>query len=213
MPEISLLMPLIPITKAGIEAEAGGDFLIFKFLPDGDPREKWFSTRNGIVLGENPAKGEPGKGAFAEWVFDLSELPDNLAEVYLKIVTFRTHGGLHSKPEIAEEAIRRNQPKQGQLFINGQMVDGVNLMKPMSHGLDYGFNRLDPYPITLRVKECQREGKPLKIKLEVDPLVRWDVDWVKIRPFVSLSLDNAHINKVEKKDDKDERIHRVSLKS
>lgn len=188
--ELNLLVSLVPITKVSIEAEdKGGDYITLEGLQEDDSRKWWFSTEKGIILGVNPIKGEPGRGAFAEWVFDLGHLPNNLAEVCLKIVTFRTHGGLHTEPGIAEKAIQEGQPKQGRLLIDGQMVDGIDLMKPMAHGLDYGFNRLDPYPITYWVKRCIEGRRPLMVRVQVDEGVAWDIDWIELRPFVFLPLD------------------------
>jgi hypothetical protein len=178
------LKRLVPIIKAGTEADAGGDYISLHNLSAEDPRRKWFSTSSLIVLGVSPKKRE-GKGGYAEWEFAIPARPE-FVEVYLRIITFRTHGGLHTPPKIAEEAISAGQPKEGRLFINGKLVDAIHLMKPMFHGLDYGFNRLDPYPIIPWVRDCQKGKKNLRIKIEVDPSVYWDIDWLKLEPFIGV---------------------------
>ena len=54
-----------------------------------------------------------------------------------------------------------------------------------THGTDYGFNRIDPYPISKWVKELKRHYEnDLRIKLAVDSDVVWDVDQISIEDII-----------------------------
>jgi len=50
----------------------------------------------------------------------------------------------------------------------------------MQYGEDYGFNRLDAYPITDWLNDSRHKGGMLKVRLSVDEHVFWDVDEIRI---------------------------------
>jgi len=140
----------------------------------------WFSE-NTIILGLR-SDGSKGQGSI-EVAFDVSSFPDSLQSANLKITTFRTHGGLHIPPN---EATRPpDKYKQGNLYINDHLVDNIDLVKETPHGTDFGFNKLEPYPIVNWIEKSKRENNGiLKIKLEVDQNVLWDVDEISIEDII-----------------------------
>jgi hypothetical protein len=52
----------------------------------------------------------------------------------------------------------------------------------MEHGREYGFNKIKPYPISSFIGNVRKDKKEefLKISIEVDPLVYWDIDSISI---------------------------------
>jgi len=173
------------IRKTGVDCEMHGDFITLSKLKSDDERRQWFASNDTIILGVNINPNLEGNGGSAKWEFDISQLPKNLVSAHLKIITFRTHGGLHTPAKIAEEAINKGCPKKGCVFINDEPVDNIHLMKQMPYGKDYGFNRIDPYPITNWIKKCQKDGKhSFTVTLQVDPQVYWDIDEVSIESLV-----------------------------
>jgi len=188
-----------PINLSGIEGEPKGDYTLGKDLP----QEEWHTTEV-IVLGCNYKKykfeHELGQEGEAIWEFNISHLPkkEEIVGADLRIITFRTHGGLHipfRSPFLVSNGkgnlILRKQNGdfyRGELSLavgneDFQCVDKINIVKPMSHGDDYGFNRLDPYPIVNWLLKARESGK-LKVKLRVDAGVFWDVDGIRIESIV-----------------------------
>jgi hypothetical protein len=154
-----------------------------------DDQKTWLPMDSTIILGCNP-KDEKDE-CMVEWNFDVSQLlKKNLVAAHLKITTFRTTGGLHINPV---DMLANGPNKQGRLFLNDKMVDNIDLIKAMPCGTDYGFNRLDAYPILSFIRQMKKKGETvLKVKLEVDKKVCWDIDEISLE---SLTYKTTELNK------------------
>ena len=65
-----------------------------------------------------------------------------------------------------------------------QLVDNIDIVRQMQYGEDYGFNRLDAYPITDWLNDSRHKGGMLKVRLSVDEHVFWDVDEIRTESIV-----------------------------
>jgi len=89
-----------PITKKGSKCSTKeGDVTFGKELSL-DEKEKYGYAETVVILGSNPQNKldhEKGRRGEAIWEFDISPLPkkEEIVSANLRIVTFRTHGGLH----------------------------------------------------------------------------------------------------------------------
>ena len=180
---LELLPPLV-IVPTDKSNKCEGHYSFKEDLSKDDKRIDWF-RKDTIIIGMDP-KSDNNKGGSLEINFDVSSLPDSLISADLKITTFRTHGGIHAPQEEAEYFHKKNGDYiKGRLYINNKQVDNIDLVKEMPHGKDFGFNRLEPYPIVKWIKEVKRISRKLKIKLDTDPDVLWDVDEVSIENIVN----------------------------
>lgn len=103
------------------------------------------------------------------------KIPDDvrkyLIDMTLKIETIRTHGMLHSPIK----------GKSASIFINNQLVDRIELVKPHPHGEDFGADSRRPYPIFSYIDK----NKSIQtVKIEVDDDVYWDIDRLTLEPII-----------------------------
>ena len=168
-----------------------------------DEKNKMGYTDRVVILGDDYSRYKfdnmQGRGGEAVWEFDISSLPkkEEIVGADLRIVTFRTHGGLHIPEQFATKDASgklKLRKKNGE-YYRGELwlavgnepftcVDSIAIVKQMQHGEDYGFNRLDPYSIVDWLRRARDEGKMLKVKLRVDEHVFWDVNEIRIESIV-----------------------------
>jgi hypothetical protein len=189
------LVQLVLIEKPAFSGANKGRLVNIATIDDtkkGEPRREYFMPRETVIFGKDEKVFSS-----AEWTFDIEYLlrycndpkGTTLEKVFLHIRTVRTHGGLHVKPDIGQQAINAGTPKAGRVYVNGTLIDRINLMKPMPHGLNYGFNRLEPWDITdfVRLYEAKK-NKAITIKVETDPEVKWDISSVSLEPWVGVPI-------------------------
>lgn len=166
-----------PIRKQGIDFKSIEGSYLMRTNADNDYMN-WITMNSTVILGCNPKEKDIG-GCSAEWEFDISQLlKRDLVDAQLRITTFRTTGGLHVNPKELRPA---GSKKQGRLYLNGTLVDNIDLVKIMPNGTDYGYNRLDTYPIlSLLLHMKANRQTNLIVKVEVDEKVRWDIDEISL---------------------------------
>jgi hypothetical protein len=111
-------------------------------------------------------------GGNGEWNLDIPEyIRNNLIDMTLKIETIRTHGMLHSP----------QKNKSASIFVNGNLVDKINLVKQHPHGTDFGVDSRRPYPV---FRYINRENCTQNIRIEVDKDALWDIDRISLEPVI-----------------------------
>jgi hypothetical protein len=199
-----------PITKNGSEANCrcGDSIDAHHVSTDDKKRHLWFLDHT-LILGVsqereldawNPARG---KGGAAVWDLDLTPVTKgwfrfpprrffcNLREARLKVVAFRTHAGLHTAKECWQTAKEKGQRKLGCVSValgdeRFALVDDIFIEKQMQFGEDYGFNQVWTGPdMSERIRAAKGQRcSTLRVKLEVNDQVTWDVDQVKLDPII-----------------------------
>jgi hypothetical protein len=148
-----------PISAEGIGLCAGENYAT-RPSPKGW-REKIF-TPSTVVL----------DGGWAEWRLQVPKyVRKQLIDMTLRIETIRTHGMLHS-------------PRPGTrawIYVNGDLVDEIKLVKPHPHGEDYGVDTRRPLPV-LRYIDRGRDEQTIKVGVEAGTL--WDIDRVALEPII-----------------------------
>jgi len=153
-----------PISVEGIKGDIhskgfGGHVLATEF--DEGERPEVFTPSTAIIM-----------GGYGLWELEVpEEVQKYLIDMTLKIETVRTHGMLHS-------------PKKGKsasIFVNDQLVDKINLVKPHPHGKDYGVDSRRPLPI---FRYINRDKTIQAIKINADEDVSWDIDRVTLEPII-----------------------------
>jgi len=148
-----------PIAKEGTEL-AGGRNYATRELPKGWDLKIF--TPSTVVL----------DGGWAEWDLEVPQhVRESLVDMTLRIETIRTHGMLHSPRE----------GKRAWVYVNGQLVDEIVLLRLHPHGGDFGVDTRRPLPILSYVdrgKDCQT------VKVETEKDVAWDIDRVTLEAII-----------------------------
>lgn len=134
-----------------------------------------------FVDGSRPEPFTPStviiNGGYAIWELELPEhIRNSLVDLTLKVETVRTHGMLHT-PHAGKSAI---------IFVNGQLVDRIYLVKPHPHGEDFGVDSRRPFPILRYVKKDgeRQTARWIQIRIETEEEVFWDIDRITLEPIV-----------------------------
>lgn len=175
------------LRQPGSGAEIEGPFLKKNKAENEDQKNYWLRLDSTVILGCGQKNEKPGKCA-ATWQFDISKLVrQKLISADLRIVTFRTTGGIHTGSNYKPNS---HDFYQGRLFLNNSLVDNIDLVKQMPYGHDFGFNRLDPYPILNIIEQMKNDGRNcLQVKIEVDENVSWDIDEIRIESIICEKRD------------------------
>lgn len=192
--ELRELKQLEPAEKLGSEANEGSlvNASTIDNVDQNDPRRAYYVPEGTIIFGKNKKVSSS-----ADWTFNVQSLLDYLwthkeimlVKLLLSIQAERTHAGLHVESWIGQKAIKAGKPKAGRIHVNDSLVNRIDLMKPMFNGLDYGFNKLEPYDITSFFRTCIAENDSfVTIKLEADPNVKWDISKIILDRWVSVPL-------------------------
>ena len=145
--------------------------------------EKWLSGKSTIILGQGPAAVH--SPTIVSWHIPVEPaIAQAAAYAWLLVACRRTHGGLHTQ-------VRGRVAK---ISVNGRLHDTIGLMHVPDGHTDY-FHRLSQppqLPNLLPVTGCPtvyswaleksmvRPSGSQKIRLEVDPDVSWDIDYVAL---------------------------------
>ncbi len=168
-----------PPPQKGIDFSKAGGHYSSKKLDALKERNEWYGPST-IILGVNPNSHniDEWKGGWAEWTFKTNQkVLGSLSGAYLKITTIRAQGELHSTKEGDERGYR----KRGCVFVNGEPIDIIYLVKSTERGEAYGVSRVGPYPITDWI---DRKRSEQIVKLQVDPTVAWNIDEVGLELIV-----------------------------
>lgn len=150
-----------PITKKGKELSDGRNYATQEQPKRHDPKIFSGST---VVL----------DGGWVEWDLEVPQHGrDSLVDMTLRIETVRAHGMLHSPHE----------RKRAWVYVNGQLVDEIMLVRPHPHGEDFGVDTRRPLPI-LSYVDRRKVGQTVKVKVEVEADVAWDIDRVTLEPII-----------------------------
>lgn len=150
-----------PISKEGIEAKELKSKENNKYSTAAESSADKRDTSSSTVI---------ISGGYAVWELDVDlSVLETLVDMTLRIETIRTHGMLHSKIE----------NKTGSIFLNGFLVDKIQLAKPHLNG--YGVNSRRPYPV---LRYINREQSTQVIKIETEDDVLWDIDQVILEPII-----------------------------
>ena len=153
-----------PISKEGIEIKERHNVDSAKDFPVGK-RLQNFTPSTAIMKGDS----------YAVWELELPEdIRKNLSDMTLKIETVRTHGMLHTPPSF--------KGKSASIFVNDQLLDKINLVKPHSHGEDLGVDSRRPFPVFRYIDKAKSIQT---IRIETDEGVCWDIDRVTLEPIIS----------------------------
>lgn len=116
---------------------------------------------------------------YGEWKLNIpSHIRENLIDIRLKIDTIRFHGMLHS-------AEKNGQAK---IYINGELVDIIRLVKERAEGVDFGVDSRRELPIFRYID--RKKGEQV-IRIETESNVSWDIDQVMLLPVIkSVDLRN-----------------------
>ena len=148
-----------PISAEGIGFSAGENYAT-RASPKG--RHEKIFTPSTVVL----------DGGWAEWTLHVPKyVRKHLIDMTLRIETIRTHGMLHS----------RQPGTRAWIYVNGDLVDEIKLVKPHPHGEDYGVDTRRPLPV-LRYIDRARNGQTIKVQVEAGTL--WDIDRVTLEPII-----------------------------
>jgi len=111
-------------------------------------------------------------GGYGVWELEVpKDVRKKLIDMTLRIETVRTHGMLHSYlPQ-----------KSASIFVNGQLVDKIYLVKRYPYGEDYGIDSRRPFPI---FRYVDKDKSIQTIKICVDKDACWDIDRVTLEPII-----------------------------
>ena len=175
-----------PYLLTGVQYEdksSYGDFIKYDMIKNDSYIKGWFASKDSIILGVAPDyETRNGNGCHVEWHFRILKIPPKLISASLNINTLRTHAGLHTRDDIAIEAETNKNPKKACISINGSILDCLDIVRRMENGREYGFNKVKVYQISDFIENVRNDKneKLLKISIEVDPLVYWDIDSISI---------------------------------
>lgn len=181
------------LKQLGRDAEIVGPFLTKDKAENGDQKNYWLPLDSTVILGRGQQNEKPEK-CTAIWKFDISQLvKQRLVSADLRIVTFRTTGGIHTGSQYKPNS---HEFYRGRVYVNDHMVDNIDLIKQMPYGCDFGFNRIDPYPILNIIETIKKDKKKkpmskniLQVKISIDENVSWDIDKIRIESIICEKID------------------------
>lgn len=154
-----------PISKAGTDYNVinsigyGGHASAKDFA--GNQRPEDFSPTTVII-----------NGGHGEWELKIpEEIRRQMIDATLKIETVRTHGMLHSP----------NKNSVAKIFINGELLDKIYLVKPHPHGTDFGVDTRRPIPV---FDFINKNDEKQTVRIEVDKDTFWNIDRITLEPII-----------------------------
>jgi hypothetical protein len=110
------------------------------------------------------------------WELNIPEdVLKNSIDMTLKIETVRTHGMLHTPRFDRSEGARQYV----KIFVNGELVDKISMVKPHPHGEDFGVDSRRSFPVFSYI---DRNRSAQMVRIEVDDEVLWNIDRIVLEP-------------------------------